>query len=139
MAVMDMREIQPMARAAATLLRAGGRIVLSTVHPAFNNSSATRVLEQKDDERGVVRTYAVKVTGYNRPSTAQGVALEGQPVTHWYFDRSLSDLLRPFFAAGFALTAMEEPVLPPERVQPGKPEAVFGEVPPVLVAELRRC
>jgi 2-polyprenyl-3-methyl-5-hydroxy-6-metoxy-1,4-benzoquinol methylase len=137
MALMDMREIEPMARAAATLLHPGGRLLLSTVHPAFNGSSTTRVVEQRDDERGVVRTYAVKVTGYSRPSTGQGVALEGQPVVHWYFDRSLSDVLRPFFACGFVLDALEEPVMPPERVRPGTPEAVFAEVPPVLVARLR--
>jgi len=139
MAIMDIVDIQPMARAGAILLAPGGRFVFSTLHPAFNSSPGTaRVLEQSDDDSGVVRRYFVKVTRYGTPATGKGVALEGQPRIQWYFHRSLSDLLRPFLQSGFVFDAVEEPVLPPEMVEPGAPEAVFLDVPPILVARLRR-
>lgn len=57
MAIMDMVEIEPMIAASSKLLRRDGRFVFSTVHPAFNGE-ATRVLEQTEDERGVVRTHS---------------------------------------------------------------------------------
>ena len=91
MAIMDMVEIEPMIAASSKLLRRDGRFVFSTVHPAFNGE-ATRVLEQTEDERGVVRTDSIKVSRYIRPSTQLGVALEGQPVVQWYFHRPLSAL-----------------------------------------------
>ena len=139
MAIMDIPEIEPMARAVTALLAPRGRFVFSTLHPSFNSSPGTaRVLEQSDDDRGVVRTYYLKVTRYSTPTTGKGVAIEGQPKIQWYFHRSLSDLLRPFLQSGFVFDAVEEPVLPPSMVEPGAPEAVFLDIPPILVARLRR-
>jgi SAM-dependent methyltransferase len=139
MAIMDMTEIEPMARAAAVLLAPRGRFVFSTLHPSFNSApGTTRVLEQSDDDSGVVRRYFLKISGYSTSSRGKGVALEDQPVIQWYFHRSLSDLLRPFLASGLVFDALEEPVLPPELVRPGAPEAVFLDIPPILVARLRR-
>jgi SAM-dependent methyltransferase len=137
MAVMDMQEIEPLARAAATLLRPGGRLLISTVHPAFNSGHVTRVLEQRDDDTGVIRNHSLRISGYSTPIVAKGVAVEGQPSTQWYFDRSLADLLRPFLANGLVVDALEEPVLPPGMVHPDKPEAVFADLPPVLILRLR--
>jgi len=139
MAIMDIVDIDPMARAVAVLLARRGRFVFSTLHPSFNSApGTTRVLEQHDDDSGVVRRYFVKVTRYSTPATGKGVALEGQPQIQWYFHRSLSDLLRPFLQNGFVFDAVEEPVLPPDMVKPGAPEAVFLDIPPILVARLRR-
>jgi len=139
MALMDIPEIEPMARALAALLAPGGRFVFSTLHPSFNSAPGTsRVLEQSDDDTGVVRTYFLKITRYITPTPGRGVALEGQPEIQWYFHRSLSDLLRPFLENGFVFDAVEEPALPPSMVEPGAPEAVFLDIPPILVARLRR-
>jgi len=137
MAVMDMQEIEPLARGAATLLRPGGRLLLSTVHPAFNSGHVTRVLEQHDGDTGVVREHSLKITGYRTPIRGKGVAVEGQPALQWYFDRALSDLLRPFLENGLVVDALEEPVLPPEMIRPDKPEAVFADLPPVLIVRFR--
>jgi hypothetical protein len=67
-----------------------------------------------------------------------GVALEGQPVVQWYFHRPLSELLQSWFRHHFVLDGIEEPVLPPDAVPPGSTSAVFTEVPPILVARMRR-
>jgi 2-polyprenyl-3-methyl-5-hydroxy-6-metoxy-1,4-benzoquinol methylase len=136
-AIMDMADIGPMASALPALLVPGGRFVFSTMHPAFNSNDATRVIEQTEDDSGVVRTYGVKVSGYVTPSSARGVALEGQPVTHWYFHRSIADLLGTFFAYGLVLDGLEEPVLDPEGIRPGSMSMIFTEIPLVLVARMR--
>jgi len=137
MAIMDMTELDPMIRALVRLLRPGGRFVFSTLHPAFNSGSATRVIEQFEDDEGIQRVYSVKVSGYITPRVGKGVAIEGQPVTQWYFDRPISELFGVCFRHGFVLDAMEEPVLSPDDVRPGSTTAVFVEVPPVLVARMR--
>lgn len=63
----------------------------------------------------------------------------GQPEPQPFFDRSLSDLLRPFLAAGLVLDALEEPVFPPEAPA-ARPFAWenLREIPPLLAARLRR-
>jgi ubiquinone/menaquinone biosynthesis C-methylase UbiE len=137
MAIMDMAEIEPMVAASARLLRPGGRFVFSTLHPAFNGAATTRLVEQFENEHGVVRTYSVKVSSYIHPSTGMGVAIEGQPVAHWYFDRPISELFRPWFRHGFLLDGIEEPVLAQEDVRPGSTAGVFVEVPPILAARMR--
>lgn len=138
MALMDMREIEPLARAAWTLLRPRGKLLLSSVHPAFNSGSFAFVTERREDIDGLVQRHFIKVSDYARPYVSRGIAVEGQPVLHWYFHRSLSDLLRPFLAAGFVVEDLDEPVLPPGRVPPESIAAVFHEVPPVIVLRLRR-
>jgi SAM-dependent methyltransferase len=137
MALMDMLEIEPMASAAVRLLRPGGRLVFSTVHPAFNGLGATRVVEQFDDEHGVQRLHWLKVSAYAHPRVGMGVAIEGQPAGQWYFDRSIQELFDAFFHHGFALDGLEEPVLRPEDVASESPSAIFTRVPPVLVARMR--
>jgi ubiquinone/menaquinone biosynthesis C-methylase UbiE len=136
MAIMDMADIEPMVAASSRLLSAEGRFVFSTLHPAFN-STATRMIEVSEDDEGVVRTYSVKVSSYIRPSVGKGVALEGQPVVQWYFHRPIGALFDLWFAHGFVLDGIGEPVLPREGVRPKSTSGVFVEVPPILVARMR--
>jgi 2-polyprenyl-3-methyl-5-hydroxy-6-metoxy-1,4-benzoquinol methylase len=138
MALMDMQQIEPVARAAWTLLRPEGRLVVSTAHPAFNSGVVTLVTEVTDGDDGLQRTHFVKVSAYRRPYSSKGIAVEGQPATQWYFHRSLTDLLRPFLDAGFVLEDLDEPVLPPDSPGADGDAAVFLEVPPVIVLRLRR-
>ena len=58
----------------------------------------------------------------------------GEPEPHWYFQRSLGALLGTFFAAGFVLDGIEEPVS--SRGEQGKWSAQ-SEVPSALVARMR--
>lgn len=135
MAIMDMPAIEPMAAAGARSLRPGGRFVFSTLHPAFNGSGVVRIVEQQDVDGEVRRTYSVKVSRYLTPSSGRGVAIEGQPEPHWYFDRPISMLLDAFFEHGFLMDALAEPAKTDERGD--RPEMVYAEVPAILVARLR--
>ena len=42
MAIMDMTAIEPLAAALTSLVRVGGRLVVSTLHPAFNSGDIVR-------------------------------------------------------------------------------------------------
>lgn len=138
MAVMDMASIEPMASASARLLRPGGRLVLSTVHPAFNSGETVPTAESVYRDGEVGKVYSVKVSSYGKVSTRKGVAIPGQPVEQWYFHRPLAEVLRPFFAHGFALDGLEEPLVAPERATPGAPGYVYSEIPGVLLVRFRR-
>jgi len=137
MAIMDMADIDPMAAAIPALLAPGGRFVLSTTHPAFNTGDSTRVVEQTEDDSGVIRMYSVKVSRYHSALTSKGVAIEGQPVTQWYFDRSITQLMTPFFDHGLMLDGIEEPVLEDDGIDPRDERMIFTEIPGVLVARMR--
>ena len=129
MAVMDMVDIGPMATALPSLMDRNGRLVIATLHPAFNSGAVARLIEETDDTV-VVRTHSIKRSTYIQPMTSRGFALEDQPVTHWYFHRSFQDILRPFFSAGWVLDALEEPVL--------DDGSLFAEIPGVLVVRFVR-
>jgi 2-polyprenyl-3-methyl-5-hydroxy-6-metoxy-1,4-benzoquinol methylase len=138
MALMDIREVRPLARALTRLLTARGRFVFSVTHPCFNGTGIRRVLEEEDREGVMVDRAGVYVYRYGTPAASKGLAMVGQPVAQYLFDRSLSDLFRPFFDAGLILDGLEEPRFPPS-VPPNRPLSWISvpEIPPVLVARFR--
>jgi 2-polyprenyl-3-methyl-5-hydroxy-6-metoxy-1,4-benzoquinol methylase len=129
MAIMDMRDIQPLARATIEFVHPGGRFVVSTLHPAFNSGLAMRVTEESEDDTGVLRTHWVKMSRY-QTIASKGVAIEGQPTTQWYFHRPIELILEPFFKNGWIVDAFREPVLASSRF--------FSDIPGILVVRFRR-
>jgi len=138
MALMDMSTVEPLAAALPELLEEDGRFVFSVTHPSFNSSGARRVREEEDDGGTIRERRGVFVSRYATPAVAKGLAMIGQPVPQFYFDRPLSELLRPFFDAGMALDALEEPTFAPGDA-PGRAMgwSELPEIPPVLVGRLR--
>ncbi len=139
MALMDMASIDSLISALSQLLRRGGRFVFSVPHPCFNNSSVTKVVEEIDTGGKLVTTYAVKVPRYIRSSVGQGVGAVGEPIPHLYFHRPLHELFDICFRASFVLDGLEEPVFE-TKPEPTRPLSWvnYAEIPPVLVARLRR-
>ena len=141
MALMDMAEIEPLIGALAVLLKPGGRFVFSVLHPCFNNPSVVQMGELEDRSGTIVSTYSVKIARYLTPFTQVGVAMHGQPVPHPYFHRPLSLLLEPALRAGLVLDGFEEQAFPPANYGGTTPlswNGRFSEIPPVLIARLRR-
>lgn len=139
MALFDMADIAPLAKALARLLSPGGRFVFSVMHPSFNGMHAAFLAESFDNGSDMVTYYYLKLSGYLTPFTAQGIALRDQPAPQFYFHRPLNELLRPFLAAGFVLDALEEPAFPPdyEKERIDNWSGNYSEFPPVLIARLR--
>jgi SAM-dependent methyltransferase len=138
MALMDMADIEPLAVALPRLLADAGRFVFSITHPCFN-TLGVRFVHEFDDRNGVPHEmHGVVVSRYITPTSGEGVAIFGQPLKQLYFDRPLSDLLRPFLAVGLAVDGLEEPAFPaPTQPGPLTWEAL-PEIPPVLAVRLRR-
>jgi 2-polyprenyl-3-methyl-5-hydroxy-6-metoxy-1,4-benzoquinol methylase len=140
MALMDMAAIDPLFTALAKLLKAGGCLVFSVLHPCFNSGRVLQVREREEVASQVVDRYSVRVSGYIHPLTHKGVAMIGQPVPQYYFHRPLSLLLNPAFAAGFVLDGLAEPVYPPPSEGEGSLfEHVYSDMPAAFVARLRLC
>jgi 2-polyprenyl-3-methyl-5-hydroxy-6-metoxy-1,4-benzoquinol methylase len=138
MALMDMAAVEPLFSALAKLLKAGGCFVFSVLHPCFNSGRVVQVREREDVAGEVVDRYSVRVAGYIRPLTHQGLAMIGQPVAQYYFHRPLSLLLAPAFEAGLVLDGLAEPVFPaPAAGQGSLFEHVYSDMPAALVARLR--
>jgi SAM-dependent methyltransferase len=138
MAMMDMATIEPLASSLGDLLAPGGRFVFSVTHPCFNGTGSRRVVEESDEAGALVGRSGVFVSRYATPTTAKGLAMIGQPRPQFYFERPLNALLRPFFEAGLALDALEEPMFPADLPSPRPMSWVaFREIPFVLVGRLR--
>jgi 2-polyprenyl-3-methyl-5-hydroxy-6-metoxy-1,4-benzoquinol methylase len=138
MALMDMAAIQPLFTALAKLLKAGGCLVFSVLHPCFNSGRVIQVREREEVDGKVLDRYSVRVARYIHPLTHQGLAMIGQPVPQYYFHRPLSLLLSPAFEAGFVLDGLAEPVFPHPAEGDGTLLGhVYSDMPAALVARVR--
>jgi SAM-dependent methyltransferase len=139
MALFDMADIEPLFHVLPRLLKPGGSFVFSLTHPAFNNASSVHLAEQWDDA-GIKTRYAVKISRYITPSQMSGVALRNQPKPQLYFDRPLQSYFNLAFQNGFVIDGFEERAFPPDHLQrdPLMWGGNFSEIPPVLVARIRR-
>ena len=137
MGMMDMPEIEPLAQALPRLLRPGGRFVFAVQHPAFNSAYVRIQAEQRADGPDLTTSTWLSVHGYAESHTGLGAGMPGEPNAHWYFHRSLSTLLAPFFTAGLRLDGIEEPTFAePQGTNPLSWSHARG-IPPILAARLR--
>lgn len=140
MALFDMAEVETLFRILPRLLKPHGSFVFSLTHPAFNNASSMHVAEEMDFEGEVKTVYSVKISRYMTPYHAKGLALRNQPKPQMYFERPLQYYLHLGFQNGFVLDGFEERAFPPEAPQtfPLGWGGKFSEIPPVLIARLRK-
>jgi hypothetical protein len=135
---MDMPVIAPVFEAAARLAKPGGRFVITVPHPCFNTHGMAFTADRGEDESGFHTTSALKLTRYLTPATFKGAGIPNEPEPHWYFDRSLSELLGAAFRAGLVLDGILEP-----SFTGAGPEArpltwdSLPDFPPVLAARFR--
>ncbi|QBD80742.1 methyltransferase domain-containing protein [Ktedonosporobacter rubrisoli] len=142
MAIMDMAEIEPLMRGIRQVVKPGGRFILSLCHPCFNNTGSILSVEDATVNGEIVTTYAVKTTTYLHNVPTKGVAMIGQPVSQYYFDRPLHVLFNACFRSGMVLDGLEEPAFnhPHDGSKAGSlvvSWTYYKEIPPVLVARLR--
>jgi 2-polyprenyl-3-methyl-5-hydroxy-6-metoxy-1,4-benzoquinol methylase len=131
MVLMDMPEIDPLFRAATSLLRPGGRFVFAVLHPCFNNPSTTWLIEESRD---LSRQYALKISDYRDAVAPYRAA--GEPAPHWFFHRSLATIVRAAQNAGLILDELDEPLFEPDAAT--SLWLQWQGLPPVLVGRLRR-
>jgi len=141
MTLMDIPTIDPLFRAAACLLRKGGRFVFATQHPAFNSNNPIFVQEKEDRDGVVSDHYAVKIRAYLDLPPVKGSGAPGEPSPHYYYHRSLSELLGAAFAAGFILDGLLEPAFTKDdaATAQGLSWPNLTQIPPVLGGRLRHA
>jgi hypothetical protein len=139
MALMDMPVITPLYRAVRRLLKADGRFVFATAHPAFNSNNPIFSLEQGDQEGKMITLRTLKLAAYLEVPATKAMGALNEPVPHYYYHRPLHQLLGEAFAAGLCLDALEEPAFHALDADPARPLAwySFWQFPPVLVARMR--
>lgn len=136
MVLMDMAEIRPLFRGLAHIMKPGAPFVFSVLHPAFNNAGGLVTADRATDTGEYM--YALKVTRYLTEEITSGVAIAGQPQRQPHFMRPLHSLLGAGFEAGFVLDGLEEPAFG-DHAAPGEASWYnLPELPPVLVARMRR-
>ncbi len=139
MTLMDIPIVAPLFEAASELLRAGGRFVFATMHPAFNSNNPV-FFQEKADRDGVVTTVAgVKIHAYLDLPAVKGSGAPGEPAPHYYYHRPLSALLQKAFESRFVLDGLLEPAFSLEDadLQPELSWTRMRQIPPVLTARLR--
>ena len=139
MAMMDMVVIKPLISTLTQLLKPGGRLVFSVLHPCFNSAKGLRKALAEEDREGRMETvYSVQVSTYAKACTMKGLGMIGQPVPQYYYHRPIHTLFGACFEAGFVLDGLEEPTFGPEAAG-NRPLSwqCFKHIPPVLVARMR--
>jgi 2-polyprenyl-3-methyl-5-hydroxy-6-metoxy-1,4-benzoquinol methylase len=131
MALHDISDIRPLARAASQMLTVRGRFVFTIPHPAFNFSDG---MEMASRENGAT---AVTVWNYLRTTPVTSTGMIGEPSPHYDFHRPISELLETFFRAGFVLDALREPAF--ARSDTSGADASWAsapDLPPVMAGRL---
>ena len=139
MALMDIPIVAPIFDASSRLLRPDGRFVFATMHPAFNSNNPIFIHEKEDRDGTVSDYFGVKIREYLNVPPVLGSGAPGEPAPHYYYHRTLSELLGEAFAAGFILDALLEPSFAPEDADASDHLSWYKmwQIPPVLSGRLR--
>ena len=139
MAFHDIADLGPLAVSVRALLKQGGRFVFSVMHPCFNALNPTFVAETSDENGQIITRYLLRIDRYLDLQPERGIGILGQPEPHWYFPRTLTELLSPFFDAGWATDGVQEPAFPKDLAKPADPSSWrnLSAIPPVFVVRLR--
>ncbi|KAK7921265.1 hypothetical protein PG985_009287 [Apiospora marii] len=152
MAIMDIADLNPLAKALPKLLKPDGVFVATLLHPVFFTSDFTRSIEIKDgkgtEEPEVTRAKVIR--GYLDVPPVHGVAHWGQPALQAilmkngcrekvYFHRPIHELFTIFFREGLVMDAIEEPAFTEaDKVESIESHTNFTQLPALLAFRLRR-
>ncbi|KAI9925450.1 hypothetical protein MW887_005831 [Aspergillus wentii] len=132
MALMDIQDLEPLARSLRRLLKPNGCFVATLLHPLFFTSGAARqivVHESPETGQRIVDRSIVMRKYLNVPPARQ----------LYVFHRPLNQLFAPFFQAGLALDALEETNFDESFRDPLREHAArnFTEFPKILGFRMR--
>ena len=138
MALFDIADIEPLFGVLPRLLKPNGTFIFSLVHPAFNNSSTVKMMEETDIGGVLKTTSSVKISRYLSIYAEKGLALSEQKHAQYYFNRPIQYYLNLGFASGFVVEGFDETSFPEGDTQRTLSWGTnFAEIPPVLLVKMR--
>ncbi|KAK4096349.1 S-adenosyl-L-methionine-dependent methyltransferase [Parathielavia hyrcaniae] len=142
MAIMDVADLEPLAKAlGGGLLAKGGVFVATLLHPVFFTSNAERVItvgyNPATGNEEIVRGKLIKE--YMSVPPAMGIAVPGQPEKQLYFHRPMHELFATFFKTDLVMDAMEELAFTEEDVEENRIQSTtnFPQLPVILAFRMR--
>jgi ubiquinone/menaquinone biosynthesis C-methylase UbiE len=131
MSLMDIERYDEAVAEVGRVLRPGGKLLMSILHPCFTGRGCRR----ERDEDGNLLRYIVDHY-FDKTPWRQSTKFEGKKVI--FRHRPLQDYVNPLIAVGFKLVKLYEPVPTPEqmRLSPRFPE--LARVPRFLFMEWQR-
>ncbi|KAL3443938.1 S-adenosyl-L-methionine-dependent methyltransferase [Aspergillus insuetus] len=111
MALMDIQDLDPLAKALRRILKPTGCFVATLLHPIFFTSGASRqILVHEDSETGEhsIERSIVMTRYWNVSPAKQMVFPDRKGETPYMYHRPLHQLFTPFFEAGLSMDALEE-------------------------------
>ncbi|KAH7040015.1 methyltransferase type 11 [Microdochium trichocladiopsis] len=142
MALMDISDLNPMAKVLPKLLKKDGIFVATLLHPVFFTSGADRHVQivEQNEHMGPHVVRSKVITKYLDVPPWRGVFEYGQPEQQYYFHRPLHELFAAFFKVGLAMDALEEPAFTKDQGVPDRVESHrnFDQLPAILAFRMRR-
>lgn len=134
MALMDIPTISPLFRAVAQMLVPGGRFVFVTAHPCFNSTNPSFLAEMSDEDGEIKIQHSLKISSYFGIPPIKAVGARDEPSPHYFYHRTLQELLEAGFEVGMLMNGLLEPRFPDDLIEPMKLKfwSNTPSMPPVL-------
>jgi SAM-dependent methyltransferase len=128
MVLMDLPDIKKFYQNCNELLKKGGRLVLTSSHPAFNTGHVGFVLSSQSPtgRKGML------VEDYREEFEDMQIGIQNQPEAHKIYHRSLESLLMPGLELGLRVVALRELYLQERRDNEDLCWQNFHQFPPVI-------
>lgn len=132
MMLMDCEDFDGTLAEAYRVLKPGGRLFASVLHPCFDGNHETGIGRQ-----GVGIDRQVVVMNYFEPKTWEAPLWQGTIPVIWRH-RTMEDYVKAFIKTGFTITDLNEPRATDEQAQISVPMAWLQKIPLYLYWELKK-
>ena len=133
MMLMDVEDLDGTLREAVRVLKPGGRMFVSMLHPCFDGNHECGIGRQGQGE-----TREVVVKNYFEPREWEAPLPNGTTSVIWRH-RTLSEYVQAFLAAGLAIAGMHEPRATQAEADAFRSLTMIRRIPLFLYWELRKC
>lgn len=133
MMLMDVEDLAGTLAEAVRVLKPGGRMFVSMLHPCFDGNHESGIGRQGQGE-----TREVVVKNYFEPREWDAPLPNGTTSVIWRH-RTLSEYVKAFLAAGLILTDMHEPRATQEETDSFRSLTMIRRIPLFLYWELKKC
>lgn len=133
MMLMDCEDLGGTLREAVRVLKPGGRMFVSMLHPCFDGNH-----EHGIGRQGVGEAREVVVKNYFEPREWEAPLPNGTTSVIWRH-RTLSEYVKAFLAAGLTITDMHEPRATQQEAETYRSLTMIRRIPLFLYWELQKC